>query len=91
MYSLIKFYFKLPDAKLNVKMVPSVLYPLAWMETFPYPVETHVKAVRTMTSPRGNNRGGAGWQSLWHGSSLSALAQWRQEQEPSLSMGQSIS
>lgn len=31
MYSLIKFYFKLPDTKLNVRMEPSVLYPLARM------------------------------------------------------------
>lgn len=31
MYSLINFYFKLPDTKLNVKMEPSTLYPLAWM------------------------------------------------------------
>lgn len=32
MYSLIKFYLELPDAKRNVKVEPSVLYPLARRE-----------------------------------------------------------
>lgn len=31
MHSLIKFYFQLADTKVNVKMEPSMIYPLARM------------------------------------------------------------
>jgi len=93
MYSLIKFYLKLPDTNLNAKMVPIVVYSFTRMQNTSLSCTTHAKAIRTRAPLRwnlsssgisGKKRGDEGRQSLYRGLLLFTLVQWRQEREPPL-------